>query len=134
METLTNLAYFGIPVVGVLSLGVLWLVRSVFKDVSLNEVHDGDRRTVKAERLAESLDLQLAVAEDLGIDAPTLNHLKDQADLAHEDAERARETQERRQPAPAPAVAPWFSPVAAVHSLPTSKKKNNNKKKDGSSN
>lgn len=116
METLANLALIGLPVAGGVTLGVIWLTRSVFKDVSLSGEQQGDPSVVAAEKRAEALAFQLSVAEDLGIDAVTLNALKDEADLAGENAERARQTQEDRQEAPVTVPVPWFSPVAALHS------------------
>lgn len=123
MDHLSSLAYFGIPTVVLLTLGAIWL-KSIFKDVSLSDERSTDRTTARAQERAESLELQLAVAEDLDADPTTLNVLNDAVQNAQEDvryaqetAERAREVEARRKIARLPESQQFLNPVAAVHSI-----------------
>ncbi|MBX3152018.1 hypothetical protein KF728_17805 [Candidatus Obscuribacterales bacterium] len=127
MDNLSNLAYTVIPALGLLTLGAIWLAKSVFKDVSLNDERSTDNLTAIAEERAEGLELQRAIAEDLEADPATLNALTDSVERAHADvrvardaAERARQIAERteeegRRTNQSPGTVPWFSPVAAAH-------------------
>ncbi len=129
MDNLSNLAYTAIPALGLLTLGAIWLAKSVFKDVSLNDERSTDNLTAIAEERAEGLELQRAIAEDLEVDPATLNALTDSVERAHSDvrtardaAERARQIAERteeegRSTIQSPGTVPWFRPVPAVHSL-----------------
>lgn len=107
METFTLLA---LPL-GAAALGT-WLLRSVFKDVSLK---DTPPEGSKSAHRAEGLSFQLSVAEDLGLDPVSLNNLRSQVDLATEDAERDRQMEAERQTEPV--AVPWLVPVAAVHNI-----------------
>jgi len=130
MDNLSNLAYIVIPALGLLTLGAIWLTKSVFKDVSLKDERSADMVTAIAEERAEGLEFQRAIAEDLEADPVTLNALSDSVARAREDvriaidaAEHARQAAERseeeeaRRTNPTPGITPWFSPVAAIHSL-----------------
>lgn len=124
MDNLSNLVYIGIPALGLLALGAICWLRSVFKEVSLSDDFSTDLKTATAERRAEGFEFQLSIAEDLGVEPATLNALSDAVLLAHddvqgakEDAERARQVEARRQTAHMPDAREWFSPVAAVHGI-----------------
>lgn len=124
MDALTILAV-GIPSLGLLALGVAWLAKNIVQDVSLRETHT-DENVERAEKRADALELQLGVAEDLGIAPETLNRLYEQSADAREDAiraladaEQAKITEQRnRKGCLVTPDSPMFSPVAAVHSTP----------------
>lgn len=122
MDALTILAV-GIPSLGLLALGVAWLANNIIQDVSLRETNN-DENVDRAEKRADALELQLRVAEDLGIAPETLNRLYEQSVDAREDAiraladaEQAKITEQRnRERGLVSPHSPMFSPVAAIHS------------------
>ncbi|MDZ4834029.1 MAG: hypothetical protein SGJ27_09660 [Candidatus Melainabacteria bacterium] len=121
METLTILALYGFPVGAVSALGV-WLLRSVFKDVSLSDTAPD---AGKSAHRAEGLSFQLAIAEDLNADPATLNALQEQVAMAQEDAERDRQSEAQRQQLLVTRPVPWLSPVAAFHQIVPRKRPDN---------
>lgn len=48
------------------------------EEIALDDVPEGTREYIEAETRRQSLELQLEVAEELQLDAVTLNHLRDQ--------------------------------------------------------
>lgn len=85
--------------IGAIGGGIAALIIGAFKivanfavqEVTLDDVTEGTREEVEAANARQSLELQLEMAEELGIDPATLNHIQDQLTEATAKCDRVRQ-------------------------------------------
>lgn len=115
METLVQLAPYGVPVVALVVFGLVWLSRSAVKEVSLVDAPKAGDEVARTALAAERLEFQLAIAEDLEAGPDTLNSLQHQCEVARSNADHVR-TRAEQEAATQPVTVPWYAPVTALWS------------------
>lgn len=86
---LTYIALGGIALLGVIVLLdrlTSWLT---FQSVRVEDLSPAERNLVTRQQDLDALELDLAIAEDLGVDAPTLNAMSGKVELARHQVEIA---------------------------------------------
>lgn len=78
--------------IALLVAGALKIVANfAVQEVTLDDVTEGTSEEIKAATARQSLELQLEMAEELGLDPATLNHIQDQLTEATTASERTHQ-------------------------------------------